>query len=171
MQNEIKFYAKFIFFSVVASVDNFRLHWHTLGWCNVRSAVNRVWYKNTKLLLLWNWMYTEENVTCMVMVHSHLKWYECPNKWAYLHTMVLAQFHLGFAFLFYLVMQDGIFKDIIFLCYWIRKAEAYGAIQCPIKMIMSNDVQIGYTINYKKSRFFLNALTTITKMLIQKLVT
>ena len=98
MQNEIKFYAKFIFFSVVASVDNFRLHWHTLGWCNVRSAVNRVWYKNTKLLLLWNWMYTEENVTCMVMVHSHLKWYECPNKWAYLHTMVLAQFHLGFAF-------------------------------------------------------------------------
>ena len=104
-----KILCKIYLFSVVASVDNFRLHWHTLGWCNVRSAVNRVWYKNTKLLLLWNWMYTEENVTCMVMVHSHLKWYECPNKWAYLHTMVLAQFHLGFAFLFYLVMQDGIF--------------------------------------------------------------
>ena len=93
-----KILCKIYIFSVVASVDNFRLHWHTLGWCNVRSAVNRVWYKNTKLLLLWNWMYTEENVTCMVMVHSHLKWYECPNKWAYLHTMVLAQFHLGFAF-------------------------------------------------------------------------
>ena len=69
--------------------------------------------------------------------------------------MVLAQFHLGFAFLFYLVMQDGIFKDIIFLCYWIRKAEAYGAIQCPIKMIMSNDVQIGYPI-----KFFLKHVST-----------
>ena len=47
-----KILCKIYLFSVVALVDNFRLHWHTLGWCNVRSAVNRVWYKNTKLLFI-----------------------------------------------------------------------------------------------------------------------
>lgn len=119
--NRNKILCKIHLFSVVASVDNFRLHWHTLGWCNVRSAVNRVWYKNTKLLLLWNWMYTEENVTCMVMVHSHLKWYECPNKWAYLHTMVLAQFHLGFAFFILPGDARWYFLEILFFSLLLDK--------------------------------------------------